>query len=94
MCLIFISTIYDTLAAGTPGTSTRDLMERMGHDSMRAALIYQHATPDADRRIADALDGQIRGVSQAGIARSLHDSNVSNLDDHRRDGSTPGESGF
>jgi hypothetical protein len=30
-------------------------MDRMGHDSMRAALIYQHATKDADRRIADAL---------------------------------------
>lgn len=69
-------------------------MERMGHDSMRAALIYQHATRDADRRIADSLDGQIRGVSPADIARSLHDSNVSNLDDHRRDGSTPGESGL
>jgi integrase len=34
----------NTLAAATPGTSTRDLMDRMGHDSMRAALIYQHAT--------------------------------------------------
>ena len=27
----------NTLAAGTPGASTRDLMERMGHDTMRAA---------------------------------------------------------
>ncbi|SOD72956.1 site-specific recombinase XerD [Jatrophihabitans sp. GAS493] len=84
----------NTLAAGTPGTSTRDLMERMGHDSMRAALIYQHATRDADRRIADGLDGQIRAVSQIDIAHSLHEENVSNLDDHRRDGSTPGESGL
>ena len=30
-------------------------MNRMGHDSMRAALIYQHATQKADRKIADAL---------------------------------------
>jgi integrase len=45
----------NTLAAGTPGTSTRDLMERMGHDTMRAALIYQHTSQDADRRIADSL---------------------------------------
>ncbi len=49
----------NTLAAGTPGTSTRDLMERMGHDTMRAALIYQHATRDAGRRIADSLEGEI-----------------------------------
>lgn len=49
----------NTLAAGTPGTSTRDLMERMGHGTMRAALIYQHATRDADRRIADALQSEI-----------------------------------
>ena len=49
----------NTPAAGTPGTSTRDLMERMGHDSMRAALIYQHATRDAGRRIADSLQAEI-----------------------------------
>lgn len=33
----------NTLAAMT-GASLRDLMTRMGHDSMRAALIYQHNT--------------------------------------------------
>jgi hypothetical protein len=31
-------------------------MARMGHDSMRAALIYQHTTQKADRKIADALE--------------------------------------
>lgn len=35
--------------------STRDLMARMGHDDMRAALIYQRATQDAADRIADGL---------------------------------------
>ena len=35
--------------------STKDLMARMGHDDMRAALIYQRATSDADERIADRL---------------------------------------
>jgi hypothetical protein len=30
-------------------------MNRMGHDRMRAALIYQHATQKADRKTADAL---------------------------------------
>jgi len=34
----------NVLAVST-GASLRDLMDRMGHDSMRAALIYQHATP-------------------------------------------------
>ena len=34
-------------------------MGRMGHDSMRAALIYQHASIDADRHIAEALGTQL-----------------------------------
>jgi integrase len=49
----------NTLAAGS-GASTRDLMARMGHDSMQAAVIYQHATTRADRAIAAALDAQLR----------------------------------
>jgi integrase len=44
----------NTLAAAT-GASTRELMARMGHSSMRAALIYQHATADRDAAIAVAL---------------------------------------
>jgi integrase len=39
--------------------STRDLMARMGHDSMTAALIYQHATRRADQRIADHLGARL-----------------------------------
>lgn len=42
--------------AAASGASTRELMGRMGHASMRAALIYQHRTADRDRLIADALD--------------------------------------
>lgn len=34
-------------------------MHRMGHGSMRAALIYQHATSERDREIADALNLRI-----------------------------------
>ena len=44
------------LLAAASGASLRDLMNRMGHDSMRAALIYQHATQKADRKIAQALE--------------------------------------
>ncbi|MBB4748993.1 hypothetical protein [Actinoplanes lobatus] len=31
----------------------------MGHASMRAALIYQHATKERDREIADSVDKRI-----------------------------------
>ena len=47
----------NTLAA--PGASLRDLMTRMGHDSPRAAMIYQHATTVEDRVIADRLSGLV-----------------------------------
>lgn len=43
------------LLAAQSGVSTKDLMARMGHDDMRAALIYQRATSEADRQIADGL---------------------------------------
>lgn len=36
----------------------------MGHDSARAAMIYQHATAAADRVIADALDKRIEASEQ------------------------------
>ncbi|WP_204074892.1 tyrosine-type recombinase/integrase [Planotetraspora phitsanulokensis] len=48
----------NTIAAGS-GATLRDLMERMGHDSVRAALIYQHSTAEADRKIANAMDDTI-----------------------------------
>jgi integrase len=48
----------NNLAAST-GASTRDLMHRMGHSSMRAALIYQHATSERDREIAAGMDKRI-----------------------------------
>ena len=44
----------NTLAAATVA-STKELMARMGHASAQAALIYQHATAERDRAIADAL---------------------------------------
>lgn len=47
--------------AATAGASTRELMHRMGHGSMRAALIYQHATSERDRAIARRLNDLVRG---------------------------------
>jgi hypothetical protein len=36
----------------------------MGHDSMRAALIYQHTNRGADKRIADALGARLTGKNR------------------------------
>jgi integrase len=44
-----------TLAART-GATTKELMARLGHASPRASLIYQHASEDRDRRVAERLD--------------------------------------
>ena len=41
--------------AGEAGATLRELMDRMGHASTRAALIYQHRTTQRDRIIADAI---------------------------------------
>jgi integrase len=52
-----------TLAAAS-GASTRELMHRMGQSSMRAALIYQHATSERDREIAAGMDRRISGDAE------------------------------
>lgn len=57
----------NTLAA--PGASLADLKARMGHDSARAAMIYQHATTAGDAVIADALDRLIEASGQSGPIR-------------------------
>ena len=58
----------NTLAAAT-GASTKELMARMGHASMRAALIYQHATTDRDAAIAVALS-ELAGQAVPAATRS------------------------
>ena len=54
----------NTLAART-GTSLRDLMTRMGHDNPRAALIYQHASAEADLAIAAAINEMVEAATSA-----------------------------
>jgi hypothetical protein len=39
--------------------SLKDLMGRMGHDSERAAIIYQHEARGADLAITSAIDAHI-----------------------------------
>ncbi|MQA04319.1 MAG: tyrosine-type recombinase/integrase [Streptosporangiales bacterium] len=52
--------------AARSGASTRELMRRMGHSTVRAALIYQHATDDRDQEIAKALNTLIEAEKIAG----------------------------
>jgi len=42
--------------AATSGAGLRDLMAGMGHDSERAAIIYQHQARGADAVITNAID--------------------------------------
>jgi integrase len=57
-----------TLAARSPGITTKELMARLGHASPRAALIYQHATAERDCAVADFLDAQIAAVEPESMA--------------------------
>ncbi len=41
--------------AAAQGASLKELMERMGHSSPRAALIYLHATRKRDQKIAAGM---------------------------------------
>ena len=49
---------FDHIAANS-GAGLRDLMARMGHDSERAAMIYQHEARGADKAITDAIDKHV-----------------------------------
>jgi integrase len=47
--------------AARSGAGLRDLMARMGHDSERAAMIYQHEAQGADKTITGAIDMHVQG---------------------------------
>jgi integrase len=55
----------NTLTADA-GANLRELMERMGHSSTRAALVYLHSTSDRQRSIADAVGN----VAKAALAQA------------------------
>jgi integrase len=46
--------------AAASGAGLRDLMARMGHDSERAAMIYQHEARGADQAITSAIDQHVQ----------------------------------
>jgi integrase len=58
----------NTMAAAT-GASLRELMERMGHSSTRAALIYQHATRERDEVIAAAMGQVLASTRREAVKR-------------------------
>ncbi|MBO3751975.1 hypothetical protein J5X84_38405 [Streptosporangiaceae bacterium NEAU-GS5] len=45
--------------AAESGAGLKDLMARMGHDNVRAAITYQHKVKGADKAITDAIDRHI-----------------------------------
>lgn len=55
----------NTMAAAQ-GASLRELMERMGHTSSRAALIYQHATRERDEEIAAGMGKLLSDARKTG----------------------------
>ncbi len=55
----------NTLAA-TAGATLRELMNRMGHDSERAAMIYLHGSDARQQAIADTLSKLARDELKQG----------------------------
>ena len=56
---------FYTFAAAS-GAGLRDLMARMGHDSERAAMIYQHEACGADQAITNAIDSHVQAEQRGG----------------------------
>ena len=55
---------FYTFAAAS-GARLRDLMPRMGHDSERAAMIYQHEARGADQAIMSAIDSHVQAEQRS-----------------------------
>jgi integrase len=51
--------------AAAAGANLRELMERMGHSTTRAAMIYLHSTNERQRKVADALGDLVRAELRA-----------------------------
>jgi integrase len=58
----------NTLAASA-GATLRELMDRMGHDSERAAMVYLHGSDERQHQIADALSKLTRDELERGSKR-------------------------
>jgi integrase len=58
----------NTLAASA-GATLRELMDRMGHDSERAAMVYLHGSDERQHQIADTLSKLTRDELKRGGKR-------------------------
>ncbi|KFI51707.1 phage integrase family protein [Bifidobacterium callitrichos DSM 23973] len=58
--------------AAKAGATTKELMRRMGHSSMRAALIYQHAAEDDDRQLAARMNAMVGNVAAIAAVDTDH----------------------
>jgi len=54
------------MAAKVPGTTSKDLMARLGQSSPQAALRYLHRTAQADRAMARGIDDELRQAMASG----------------------------
>lgn len=63
----------NTLAAEA-GASLRELMDRMGHSSTRAAYIYQHRTSLRDKMIADEISRRVEAEQTRSGTQRARDS--------------------
>jgi integrase len=50
--------------AAAAGANLRELMERMGHSTSRAAMVCPHSTDERQRKVADALGDMVRAELQ------------------------------
>ncbi|MGR6912773.1 tyrosine-type recombinase/integrase [[Actinomadura] parvosata] len=55
----------ENMIAADSGAGLKDRMARMGHDNVRAAMIYQHAVRGADKLITEAIDKHLIGHDRA-----------------------------
>jgi hypothetical protein len=67
------------------GANLRELMERMGHSSSRAELIYLHSTSDRQRQLAETVAVRVQSelskpdkAETNRVARVWHDSESTN----------------
>jgi integrase len=63
--------------AAESGANLRELMDRMGHSSVRAALIYLHAARGASKTIAAGIDRHLPAAAQEKEATRADDADPS-----------------
>ena len=79
--------------AASAGANLRELMERMGHDSERAALIYLHAASEGHRAMADEINRRLSGDGQEAAGSDREPGTRSGTDVARRPSTDQGSGG-